>query len=483
MGGPRPPILVLFHFVMQTKTGRWRSYWAIIRSSLDGKEKSFTTGSIDKAIVLLAIPMVLEMMMESLFAVVDVFFVARIGVDAVATVGLTESVVTIIYSLAMGLSMAATAMVARRIGEGKRDAASWAAMQALYLGVVISVVLGVLGFLYAEEILRGMGGSEGVVLNGVWYTRIMLGSNAAITLLFLLNGIFRGAGDAALAMRSLWLANGLNIILDPLFIFGWGPFPEMGVAGAAVATTIGRGAGVLYQLYALFSGTGVLKIAKRHFLVRWEIIWRLIKVAAGGAGQFFIASASWIFLMRIVSFFGSEIVAGYTIALRLIVFTILPSWGISNAAATLVGQNLGAGEPGRAEASAWRSAFFNMIFLLVVAVAYMSLAPWLIRLFSVEPTVVNAGALCLRILSAGYVFFAYGMVISQSFNGAGDTRTPTLINLVCFWMLEIPLGYLLAMQTGLDHTGVYWAITISETAMALTCIYLFKRGTWKTVVI
>lgn len=427
--------------------------------------------------------MVLEMVMESLFAVVDVFFVSKIGVNAVATVGLTESVVTIIYSLAMGLSMAATAMVARRVGEGKYGAAAWSAMQAIYLGLAFSIVLGVLGWIFAEDILRGMGGSEEVVRTGTGYTRIMLGSNVVITMLFLLNGIFRGAGDAALAMRSLWIANGLNIILDPLFIFGWGPFPELGVMGAAVATAIGRGVGVLYQLYILFKGSGLLKIAAHHFLVNWHIIWRLIKVAAGGAGQYFIASASWVFLMRIVSEFGSEVVAGYTIAIRLIIFTILPSWGIANAAATLVGQNLGAGHPERAESSAWKAAFYNMLFLLAVTVVYMAGGPLFISWFSQEPTVVEAGALCLRILSAGYIFFAYGMVISQSFNGAGDTRTPTLINLFCFWMMEIPLGYVLAMKTGLDHTGVYWAITISETTMALICIWLFKKGKWKTVVI
>ena len=468
---------------MQSEQSRWRTYWQLIRTALDGTEKNYTSGSINRAIVLLAIPMVLEMAMESLFAVVDVFFVAQISVDAVATVGLTESVVTIIYSLAMGLSMAATAMVARRVGEGKRDAAAWSAMQAIYIGLALSVVLGIAGWLFAEEILRGMGASEKVVETGVGYTKVMLGSNVVITMLFLLNGIFRGAGDAAIAMRSLWIANGINIVLDPLLIFGWGPFPEMGVMGAAVATSIGRGVGVLYQLNVMVRGTGMLRFLRRHFAIQWQIVWRLVKVAAGGAGQYFIASASWIFLMRIVSQFGSEVVAGYTIAIRLIVFTILPSWGISNAAATLVGQNLGAGHPDRAETSAWRSAFFNMVFLLVVAIVYFAGAPGFIRFFSMEPAVVNAGALCLRIISAGYIFFAYGMVISQSFNGAGDTRTPTLINLGCYWALEIPLGYLLATQTGLDHTGVYWAITLSETAMAIVCIYLFRRGKWKTVVI
>ncbi|MBK6902588.1 MAG: MATE family efflux transporter [Saprospirales bacterium] len=468
---------------MQPVQRRWKTYWQLIRSSLDGKEKSYTTGSINRAIVLLAIPMVLEMAMESLFAVVDVFFVAQISVDAVATVGLTESVITIIYSMAMGLSMAATAMVARRVGERKPDAAAWAAIQAIYIGLALSVALGIVGWIFAEDILRGMGASDQVVETGLGYTKVMLGGNIVITLLFLLNGIFRGAGDAAIAMRSLWIANAVNIVLDPLLIFGVGPFPELGVMGAAVATTIGRGVGVVYQVHIMFKGSGLLRILRRHFVIQWQIIWRLIKVAAGGAGQYFIASASWIFLMRIVSQFGSEVVAGYTIAIRLIVFTILPSWGISNAAATLVGQNLGAGFPDRAEASAWRAAFYNMIFLLVVAVVYISAGPILIRFFSQEASVVEAGALSLRIISLGYIFFAYGMVISQSFNGAGDTLTPTLINLVCFWMMEIPLGYILANHTGLEHAGVFWAITLSETAMAIICIILFRRGKWKTVVI
>lgn len=468
---------------MQPVQRRWKTYWQLIRSSLDGKEKSYTTGSINRAIVLLAIPMVLEMAMESLFAVVDVFFVAQISVDAVATVGLTESVITIIYSMAMGLSMAATAMVARRVGERKPDAAAWAAIQAIYIGLALSVALGIVGWIFAEDILRGMGASDQVVETGLGYTKVMLGGNIVITLLFLLNGIFRGAGDAAIAMRSLWIANAVNIVLDPLLIFGLGPFPELGVMGAAVATTIGRGVGVVYQVHIMFKGSGLLRILRRHFVVQWQIIWRLIKVAAGGAGQYFIASASWIFLMRIVSQFGSEVVAGYTIAIRLIVFTILPSWGISNAAATLVGQNLGAGFPDRAESSAWRAAFYNMIFLLIVAVVYISAGPILIRFFSQEAAVVEAGALSLRIISLGYIFFAYGMVISQSFNGAGDTLTPTLINLVCFWMMEIPLGYLLANNTGLEHAGVFWAITLSETAMAIICIILFRRGKWKTVVI
>jgi putative MATE family efflux protein len=453
----------------------------LIREALDGTEKSFTTGSIDRAIVLLSIPMVLEMIMESLFAVVDVFFVAKVGVDAVATVGLTESVITLIYSLAIGLSMAATAVVARRIGARKRDAASWAAVQALWIGIILSLVIGLFGVVFAEEILLMMGASESVVATGVDYTRILLGTNIVIFLLFLLNAVFRGAGDAAVAMRVLWLANGLNIVLDPLFIFGWGPFPEMGVTGAAVATSIGRGIGVLFQLYILFRGGSVIRILRRHMRLRWDIIKKLLGVAAGGAGQFLVASASWIFLMRIIALFGSEVVAGYTIALRLVVFTLLPSWGIANAAATLVGQNLGAGQPERAERSVWRTAYFNMVFLLMVSVLFFAAAPYFIAFFTDETAVIDAGTLCLRILAVGYVFFSYGMVVSQAFNGAGDTKTPTLINFVCFWLLEIPLSYALAVWLGWGPAGVYASIAFSETMLAVAAIILFRRGKWKTV--
>ncbi len=455
--------------------------WQILREAINGEEKSYTTGSINRAIVLLSIPMILEMVMESLFTIVDIFFVARVSVDAVAAVGLTESVITLVYAASIGMSMAATAMVARRIGERKPEAAAVAAAQAIWLGLGISVVVGLLGAWYAPDILRFMGGSPSLVASGVGYTRILLGSNVVIMLLFLLNGIFRGAGDAMLAMRALWLANGINIVLDPLLIFGWGPFPALGVEGAAIATTVGRGIGVSYQLYILFNGRSLVRLARHHFQLQREVLRRLIKVGATGAGQFLIASASWIILMRIIARFGSEAVAGYIIAIRLIVFTILPSWGLANAAATLVGQNLGAGQPERAATSVWRSAFFNMLFLLTIGIVFFLNSDTLIRWFSTEPGVVEAGVLSLRIICAGYVFFAYGMVISQAFNGAGDTRTPTLMNLVCFWMIEIPLGYLLAINLGMGLAGVCWSIAISETTLALLAILLFRRGKWKTV--
>ncbi len=449
--------------------------------ALNGEEKNFTSGSINRAIVLLSIPMILEMIMESLFAVADVFFVSRVGVDAVATVGLTESVVTLVYATAIGISMAATAMVARRVGEKQPEKAARAAAQAMSITLVLSIAIGIPGYIFAEDILRLMGGSEELIASGVGYTRIILGSNAVIMFLFLLNGIFRGAGDAAIAMRSLWLANLINIILDPLLILGIGPFPEMGVEGAAVATFIGRGIGVMYQLYRLFGKTGIIKLRREHFTLEWSIIRRISKVAATGAGQFLIASASWIFLMRIISHFGSEAVAGYTIAIRLIVFTILPSWGLANAAATLVGQNLGAGQPERAERSVWQSAFYNMIFLLSVSVVYFLFATPILGLFNTEPAVLEAGVMSLRIICAGYVFFAYGMVISQAFNGAGDTRTPTIINFFCFWLMEIPLGYWLAIKMGWGLAGVCWSIAISETALALAAVLIFRQGRWKAV--
>lgn len=453
----------------------------LIGEALRGEERDYTVGNIDRAIVLLSIPMVLEMAGESLFAVVDAFFVAKIGADAVATVGMTETVLTLIYSVAIGLSAATTAMVARRIGEKNPDAAAVAAVQAIILGLIISVILGLAGWVFAEDILRLMGADEKVIATGTGYTRLMFGGNVVIMLLFLLNGIFRGAGNASIAMRSLWIANLVNLVLDPCLIFGWGPFPEMGVTGAAVATNIGRGIGVAYQLYVLFNGSSLIKIARRHLELKWDILGRLVSVAAGGTGQFIIASASWIFLMRIVARFGSEVVAGYTIAIRLLIFTLLPSWGMSNAASTLVGQNLGAGQPERAERSAWRTAFFNVIFMAIVSVLYLWLAPVLIGFFSSEPAVVEAGVTSLRILVTGYIFFAYGMVIGNAFNGAGDTVTPTWLNFICFWMLEIPLAYVLAVSLGFGPNGVFWAVMISESILAILFVLLFRRGKWKTV--
>lgn len=452
-----------------------------ISDALQGKEQDFTTGNINRAIVLLAIPMVLEMLMESLFSIVDIYFVGRVSVDAVATVGLTETVNTLVYSIAMGLAMAATAMVSRRVGEKKHEEASRAASQALMMGIGLSFIIGIPSVIFAEDILRLMGASPEVIETGANYTRILLGTNIVIILLFVYNAIFRGAGNANLAMQSLWIANIANIILDPIFIFGLGPIPEMGVTGAAVATTLGRGLGVAYQTWLISRGTGVLSIKKSYFKIDWSIIKKLADVASTGAGQFLISSASWVFLMRIVANFGSETVAGYVIAIRILIFTILPAWGIANAAATLTGQNLGANKPERAETSVWRSAFVNMIFLLSVSILYFIFSPTLIGWFADDPEVIEAGILTLRIFCAGYVFFAYGMVVSQAFNGAGDTRTPTIINVICFWLTEIPLGYFLAVNLGWGLAGVCWAAAFSETLLAVIAIIIFRRGRWKKV--
>lgn len=451
--------------------------------AIQGKEKNFTSGSINRALFILSIPMILEMVMESLFAVVDVFFVSKIGTDAIATVGLTETVVTIVYALAIGISMGATAMVARRIGEQRPEAAAVAAVQAIILSAVVSLVISLVGIIYAADILRLMGGDAELVASGASYTRIILGTNIVITFLFLLNGIFRGAGDAFLAMRVLWLANICNIILDPLLILGIGPFPELGLKGAAIATSIGRGIGVSYQLYLLLRGASVIRLARKHLVLTWGIIKRLAKVSLNGAWQFMISSLSWIVMMRITADFGSEAVAGYTIAIRLIIFTILPSWGLSNAAATLVGQNLGAGEPLRAEKSVWRAGYYNTLFLLVVSIIYFIVAPQLLSLFTDVPAVQEAGVLSLRIICLGYVFFSYGMVISQSFNGAGDTFTPMLVNIICFWFIQIPLAWLLAKTLNWGLAGVCWAIVLSEVVLAVIFIVLFRRGRWKTVAI
>ncbi|WP_436485920.1 MATE family efflux transporter [Chitinophaga sp. ARDCPP14] len=460
---------------------RIRRFFQLFKIAVTGSEKEFTTGSIDRAIFLLSIPMILEMAMESLFAVVDIYFVSHLGVNAITTVGLTESVLTLVYTGAMGLSMAATAMIARRTGEKDPDAAAHAAMQSLYPGLLVSVLISIAGIFFAKDILLVMGAAKEVADYGYEYTQIILGGNIVIILLFLINGIFRGAGDAALAMRSLWIANGLNIILCPLLISGWGPVPALGLKGAAIATFIGRGTGVMYQLYHLVKGKDLIRITKKHLAPAFPLIGAILKIAAGATAQMLIASASWIFLVRIISYFGKDAVAGYTIAIRVVIFTILPAWGMANAAAALVGQNLGAQQPERAEKSAWRAAFFNMIFLGVVAVVFMAWAPAIIGFFTTDPVVINYGVQCIRLMSAGYVFFAYGMVLTQSFNGAGDTRTPMLINMFIMWLFQMPLAYTLAIWLKMGPVGVFWAMAISESTSALVAIWLFRRGTWKQV--
>lgn len=438
---------------------------------------------IRRAIVLLSIPMVLEMMMESLFAVVDVFFVARLGIHAVATVGLTESVMMLVYSLAIGLSAAATAMVARRIGEGDKENAATAAFQSIWIGLVLAVLLGVAGYLYTPQILAMLGGDAQLIREGQGYTRLMFAGNITIMMLFLLNAIFRGAGDAVLAMRSLWLANVINIILDPCLIMGLGPFPEMGIEGAAVATLIGRGSGVVYQLYHLFGGKDIIRIGRRHLVLVREVSMRLLSVGWNGAAQYLIASASWIFLVRIIADFGPSALAGYTISIRVIIFTILPAWGIANAASTLVGQHLGAKQPQQAEHAAWLASRYTMYFMLVVAILYITLATPIIAFFDSTPEVVRVGVQSLQIISLGYIFFAYGMVLSQAFNGAGDTRTPMILNLISFWLVEIPLAWGLATGLGWGPMGVFIAVAFAESLVAILSIVIFRKGRWKTTII
>lgn len=449
--------------------------------AVSGTEKEFTSGNINRAIFLLSVPMILEMVMESLFAVVDIFFVSKLGKHAITTVGLTESMMTLVYTAAFGLSMAATAVVARRTGEKDGDAAAHTAVQSLYVALALASVIAVIGVLFAPEILALMGASQDVIDNSHMYTRIMLGSNLIVILLFLINGIFRGAGDAAVAMRSLWIANILNILLCPLLINGLGPVPALGLKGAALATTIGRGIGVCYQLYHLFGGKGLIKITRRHIMPDGGVIMRLLKIAAGGTAQLLINTASWIFLVRLIARFGEDAVAGYTIAVRIIIFTLLPASGMANAAAALVGQNLGAGQPERAETSVWRAAFYNMVFLGLVSVFFLLAARPIVMLFTQDTSIISYAAQCLQLVSIGYIFYAYGMVLSQSFNGAGDTRTPTLINLVGFWMLQVPMAWILAVNYNMGPAGVFWAIAIAESCVAVASIFIFRRGWWKRV--
>jgi putative MATE family efflux protein len=456
-------------------------FFSLLKSALSGSEKEFTSGSIDRAIFLLAVPMVLEMVMESLFAVVDAYFVGGLGKEALAAVGLTESVLTIVYSIAIGLSMAATALVSRRIGEKDSDGAAHSGVQAIYASVAVALVLGALGVIFSKQLLLLMGASPAFTESHYVYSQIVLGSNIVVVLLFLINGIFRGAGDASVAMKSLWLANGINILLCPTLIKGLGPFPALGLEGAAWATVIGRGSGVLYQLWHLVKGKGLFRIARRHLGFDVPVMGNLLKLASGGTAQFLINSASWIFLVRIVSSFGEDAVAGYTIGIRVIVFTILPAWGLSNAAATLVGQNLGAQLPERAERSVWRAAFLNMVFLGFISVLFFAAARPIVSIFSQEPAVVEYGVQCLRYISVGYVFYGYGMVIASSFNGAGDTRTPTILNLLGFWAFQIPLAYVLAILLGFGPQGAFWAVSISESCLALAAIMIFRKGKWKTV--
>ncbi|HET6890792.1 MAG TPA: MATE family efflux transporter [Pyrinomonadaceae bacterium] len=459
------------------------SLWSAVRESLRGTHRDYTTGPIGRSIILLAIPMVLEMLMESIFAVVDIFWVAHLGADAVATVSLTESMLTLMYTVAIGLGIGATAMVARRIGEKNPDGAARAAVQAIALGLIASVMFALIGVTLAPQLLSLMGGSKWVVEQGSGFTRIMFAGNASILLLFLINAIFRGAGDAAIAMRVLWLANAVNILLGPCFIFGLGPFPEWGVTGAAVATTIGRSTGVLYAFSRLIRGGGRFDIRRQHIRLEPAIMGRMIRLSATATFQVFIGMASWIGLIRTISAFGTNAVAGYAIGIRVIIFALLPSWGMANAAATMVGQALGAGKPDRAERAVWKAGFYNMMCLGVIGLIFVIFARQIIGLFTDDPLVIPYGVDCLRIVAYGFLFYAYGMVITQSFNGAGDTWTPTIINLFVFWLWELPLAYTLAIVFRVGPRGVFIAMMIAFSTLAVVSAIVFRRGKWKTRVV
>jgi putative MATE family efflux protein len=455
------------------------SLWSSLVEAIRGSHQDYTTVNLNRAILLLAVPMVLEMVLESLFAVVDVFWVGRLGADAVATVGLTESMLSLVFAVSLGLSLSTTAMVARRIGEKDPEGAAVSAVQAIFLGLIVSLAIGLPCLVYAPRLLQWMGASPQIVATGSGYTRICLGGSCAVLLLFLNNAIFRGAGDAAIAMRLLWVSNIINLTLDPCLIFGWGPFPRLGVTGAALATFTGRTIGVLYQFYRLLRGTERIRILARQVRVQFDVLWRLVRVSLTGILQFAIAHTSWIGLVRIVSIFGAAALAGYTIAIRIVIFVILPSWGLSNAAATLVGQNLGAGHPERAEKAVWRTGLYNVIFLGSVGVLFIFFAEPIVHVFTHDPDVVPLGAACLRIVSYGNLGYAYFMVMMQAFNGAGDTVTPTIVNFFGFWLFEIPLAYVLAIPFDMRSNGVFFSIAIAESSMAVASAILFKQGKWK----
>ena len=454
-------------------------FWPTIRAAVRGTRIDYTTAPVGQAVILLAVPMVMEMAMESIFAVADVFWVAHLGAGAVATVGLTESMMTIIYTAAIGLSIGATALVARRIGEHDAEGAARAAGQSIILGLGVAAAIALIGTSFAESLLRIMGATDDVVRTGSGFTRLMLGGNATVLLLFLQNAVFRGAGDAAIAMRVLVFGNLLNIVLGPCFIFGIGPFPRLGVTGAAVATNLGRGAAVVYQLYALTHGEGRVRVSRVHLGLDVAMMRSVLKLSGSGTFQILVGTASYVGLVRILSTFGSTALAGYTIGMRVILFALLPAFGISNAAATMVGQNLGAKRPDRAERAVWTSARYNMVFLGSVSVAFLAGAPLIARFFSDDPGVQQYAVSCLRIVSLGFLFYAGGMVLTAAFNGAGDTWTPTLINLGVFWAFEIPLAWWLATHTPLGPRGVFWALTIAYSGLAVVSGVVFRNGKWK----
>jgi putative MATE family efflux protein len=456
-------------------------FFSLVGEALRGSHRDFTKESLGRAVLLLAIPMVIEMIAESIFALFDIFWVSKLGPDAMAAVGLTESMLSIVYTVAMGLSMGATAVVSRRTGEGDKEGAARAAVQAIFMGIVLALLVGGLGVVFGPRLLLLMGATPGTVEMGGNFTRVMLGGSVTVTLIFLINAVFRGTGDASVAMYTLVLANFVNIVLGPLLVFGVGPFPRLGVTGAAVATTIGRGVGVVFQLFMLTRGRRRIQLHRRHLHIDAATMRTMLRISGSGILQVGISTVSWVGLVRILAGFGAAAVAGYTLAIRVVLFALLPSWGMANAATTLVGQNLGAGRPDRAESAVWKASLYNFVFLGVVGLLFFTLAGPLVAFFSADQAVQTFGAQGLRIISAGFLFYAYGMVVTQAFNGAGDTRTPTLINFCCFWLLELPLAYLLSHTAGLGPQGAFYAIAISFSVVAVAAILLFRRGTWKTV--
>ncbi len=464
---------------MNLKDIRIKELWRDVKEAIGGTERDFTETSLGKAIFILAVPMVLEMIMESVFAVVDIFFVSKLGSDAVATVGITESVMTVVYAIGVGLAMATTALVSRRIGEKKKKEAGVVAFQAILVGGFISILIAIPGVIFAKEFLLLMGATESMAEEGYMFPAIMFGSNIVIMLLFIINSVFRSSGDAAISMRVMWFANIINIILDPLLIFGYGPFPELGLKGAAVATTIGRGSAVLYQFYLLSSGKYRIKLYWDSLKLKLDVMWNLLKVSGGGIMQNLIATSSWILLVRIIAVSGPDAIAGYTIAIRIVIFLLLPAWGLSNAASTLVGQNLGAKQPERAEKSVWITAYVNMVFMGLMGILLAVFPEFWIELFIKEATVVANGVTALQIISFGFLFYALGMVLMQGFNGSGDTITPTKINVLSFWLVEIPLAYLLAIVLNMGLSGASIAIVCAESVLAITALVLFRKGKWK----
>ncbi|HEX2327165.1 MAG TPA: MATE family efflux transporter [Candidatus Angelobacter sp.] len=460
-----------------------RSWIALLKEAIAGSRQDFTAISVDRAIFLLSVPMVLEMAMESLFGIVDIFFVAHLGAAATAMVGVTEGMLVLVMAIAFGLSMGCTAVVARRVGEHERDGAAEAAVQSIVIGIGCALLIFSICLPLVPTFLRMMGASAEMLTVGALYSRIMMSGSGIIVLLFLINAVFRGAGDAAIAMRVLWLANFINLCLDPCLIRGLGPFPKLGVTGAAVSTTIGRSIGVGYQLYRLSKGSAHLEILKQHLRIRLKVLLNILEVAGTGVLQLLVATASWLALIRMIQSFGSQATAGYTIAIRIVIFSTLPSWGLGSAAATLVGQNLGAKQPDRAEQAVWRASFINAVFLFFVSVGFFIFAPQLVGLFSTDPEVVRNGASALRIVSVCYVLWAYGEVVVQAFNGAGDTWTPTWINLVVYWLIQLPVAYFLSIIMRIGPSGAYYAVMSAEILLSLISIYIFRKGKWKQKVV